>query len=155
METLRSVVASLCVSFVFFGVIMMLLPEGNIQKNAKTLVSVALVSIIVAVISGVSADVSDTDFNLEMNFNSENAVWFEQSADELNIAVTQSTVEQLVYEKLSEKGIEFSEISVNADISEDNSISITEVEIVCPKGNGQKCQAVLNELGLKGTVTER
>lgn len=155
MEALRSVVASLCVSFVFFGVIMMLLPEGNMQKNVKTFVSVALVSVIVAAVSGVSANISDNKFDLDFELDQTKVSSIERSADEINIAVTESAIERQIFEALTEKEIEFSEISVKADISEDKSISITEVEIVCPKENGQKCRAVLTELGIKGTVTER
>ncbi|MBO5912223.1 MAG: hypothetical protein J6Q76_01990 [Clostridia bacterium] len=155
MEALRSVVASLCVSFVFFGVIMTLVPEGNMQKNIKTFVSVALVSVIVAVVSGVSSRISDNRFDLEFELDSTDVNSIVRSADEINITVTEDTVERLIFESLTEKEIKFFEISVSADISEDKSISITEVEIICPEGNGQKCRAVLSELGIKGTVTER
>lgn len=155
METLRTVVASLCVTFVFFGVIMMLVPEGAMQKSVKTFISVAIVSIIVAVVSGASTDFSHIKSEFDFDVDSRYADSVEKTSDELNLEVTRSTVENLISEKLTENNIEFLEISVNADILEDKSISITEVEIVCFEGDGQKCQAILNELGLKGVVTER
>ncbi len=155
METVRSVVASLCVSFVFFGVVMMLTPNGGTQKNVKTLLSIAIVSVIVAVISGVSANINDVDLNLSFGNSSSDAAQLNSAVADLNVTATEKAVEDIVAETLEQRGIKFYEITVKADILDETSISITETVIVCPKGQVYDCQTVLNDLGLKGTVTER
>ena len=154
MEALRSVVASLCVSFVFFGVIMMLTPSGTMQKNIKTFVSIAIVSVAVAVISGVSIGIGD--FNINYPHDTEiNASELNSTVNELNVTATESAIRKLVAETLKQRSIKYHEIIVIADIFDDTSISITETEIVCPVGQGDACRSVLRELGLNGKVTER
>lgn len=154
MEALRSVVASLCVSFVFFGVIMMLTPSGAMQKNIKMLVSVAIVSVAVAIISGVSVSIGD--FKIDSSYDVEtNASELNLTVDELNVTATENAVRKTVAEALEQRSIKYHEIIVIADIFDDTSISITETEIVCPIGQGDACRAVLYELGLNGRVTER
>lgn len=154
MEALRSVVASLCVSFVFFGVILMLTPSGTMQKNIKTLVSVAIVSVAVAIISGVSVEISDFKFDRSHDTQI-NASELNTTVNELNVTATENAIKKTVAEMLVQRSIKYHEIVVTADIFDDTSISIIETEIVCPIGQGDACEAVLRELGLNGKVTER
>ncbi len=155
METVRSVVASLCVSFIFFGVIMMLVPSGTMQKNIKTFMSIAIVSVIVAVISGVSVNIRDTDLKFNSENCSEMAADLNSKINELNIETTENTVKQLIAERLTALGVNSFNLTVNADILNDTGISITEINIICDQGDGAVCKNVLTQLGLNGTVTER
>ena len=152
MEALRSVVASLCVSFVFFGVILMLTPSGTMQKNIKTFVSIAIVSVAVAVISCVSIGIGD--FNINYPHDTEiNTSELNSTVNELNVTATESAIRKLVAETLKQRSIKYHEIIVIADIFDDTSISIGEVLILCSAEDKKISENILKDLGLNGRVT--
>ncbi len=155
MEAVKTLAMHLCVSLIFFGVVLMLCPEGVMKKSFKTFISTAIIAVIVVSADGIASAVKNIDLDITYKATQKYTEEMSQTVESMNINAVESSVKNLILQKLSSYDIQDLEILVSANISDDNSISITNVEIVCPKGYESACSRALNELGLEGSVTER
>lgn len=155
METVRTAVTSLCVSMIFFGVIMMLIPKGKMQKPFKTFASVAVVAALISSCCGFSSAVEEFELELSSESFESQSSELSETVNEQSVSAVESSMSDLISEYLGAAGIKNTEISVLADISETKGIYITNVTVVCDKGDADKCRQVLNEMSLTANITER
>ncbi|MBQ1183841.1 MAG: stage III sporulation protein AF [Clostridia bacterium] len=157
METVKNLIASLCVALVFSGVAMMLLPESTMKKSIKTLVSVIVISVIISCVFGVSKAVKGIDFSSD-NFNlSEASSKFSKTVQIQTVESTESAVKTVIVDEFNKSGINSAEVLVFADITEDNRIYIKRIEVVCDNEELAQCRIVLDKLSVceEVCVTER
>ena len=102
-----------------------LFPKGTTEKTFKYAVGIFA---LVAVISSVQ-NIGFKDFNI-FDETALNSVSSEYNENSLNIK--KAAVEKSLEELLKKSGISFEKICIYADISENGSININQVEIICP-----------------------
>ncbi len=154
MSTIKSAALTLSLTLCFLGVVMMLSPKGNINKSFKSFVSICIVAVLVLSVLGVSSGLSSLSFRLEGDEITDVNSGLQKTRLIQEKTATESAVKNLITEGLRQKGITDFIINVNSDISEDNSIYITDVIIKCQDGQSAKCYEVLNSLSIKGKVEE-
>ncbi len=155
METIKEMILALCVSMIIFGVVMMLTPKGNISKSLAVFLSVALVSMIVATVSGIEVNIEGFRFNLSSCDTERISSEFENTIGTLNTSTTETAVNILIKETLSAVGIDNAEISTETDISDDNCIRISKVHIICNSEDRETCRREVEKLGIDVSITER
>lgn len=153
MEGIKSLAVGICTSLIVFGVISLLTPEGSLNKTLKSLLSVALIAIIIGGISGVEVEFDKTEINQPTV--SENFEQLKETVISQEISVTESALEQYILDELHKNGMNDTEIEALADISDKGDIYITEVNIVCEKGYSEICASVMKRLNIKAEITER
>ena len=131
MSGLNSFLASLCTACVFIGVTHLICPDGNLEKPVKYILSLVF---LVTVIS--AAGLLKGEFSSDISFE----VSAEASDEELSAASARYVYEQAL--RASE--INFTEITVCTDKTEDGSIVISKVIIYsdCEK---ERIRAALGE----------
>lgn len=154
MDVLKEVALSLSVTMIFFGVVTMLAPSRKTQNIFLQVISVALVSVIVSASVKGCGMFKEFDYNVTASLSFDNYSELEQTVDNINIITVENSVKDLILEKFNEQGINDFEIFVKADIFEDNSIKIIEVNVTCNKDDLQKCKQILNELGISANVSQ-
>lgn len=155
MEAVRTAVTSLCVSMIFFGVIMMLLPKGKMQKTFKTFASVAIVSALISSCLGLSSAVEEFDLSISSEAVESQSSKLSETLNQQSVNAVESTMSDLISEGFKAAGINNTKISVSADISDGGGIYITNVTVVCDKVDKDKCQKVLNEMSVTAEIRER
>ncbi len=157
METVKTLVTSLCVVLIFSGVAMMLTTEGTMKKSVKTLISVIIISVIVNCVFGVSEAVKGIDFSSNnINLN-ETSFAFSKIVQNQSIMSIESAVKSVIDEEFEKSGINSAEVLTIANITEDNRIYITKVEILCNTDEVVLCRNVMDKLSVCDDVniTER
>lgn len=114
MSTFRSFVTAFCAATVFAGGVELLCPKGRMTKTVKYALSVFMLFCIV------SAALLFTGTKIKLDTPSVNIEKTDMSA---------LAARQTFAEALRRENIEFSEITVCTDKSDDGSISITEVTV--------------------------
>lgn len=153
MDGIKSLAIGVCTTLIAFGVISLLVPEGSLNKPIKSLLSVALIAVIVGSVSGLKVDFDSIQINKQtVSETTENLI---ETVTMQEIAVTESTVQQYIDGELNKNGITDAEITVLADISDKGDIYITEVNVVCEKGQSEKCQSIMNNLNINAKISER
>lgn len=151
MTTFKNIASTLSVTLVFFGVILMLLPESKMKKPFVSFASVVLVTCVIASFS--MADKAVDNINLDLKYDIslyDNIVDFGSRTE---AEAVKTAVKKVVTDELAKQGIDFYEVSVTVDILDDTSISIGEVSISCSKEEKENCEKILKDLGLNGRVT--
>ncbi len=157
METVKALIMSLCVVLIFSGVAMMLIPEGTMKKSVKILISIIIISVIVTTVFGVSEAVKGMNFSSKnINLN-ETSSTFSKTVQNQSIENVESAVKAVIIEEFAKKGIKSAEVSIIANITEDNRIYITKVEILCNTDEVVLCRNVIDKLSVCDDVkvTER
>ena len=131
--------------------------NGNFGQihSMKLFLSIALVSMIVATISGVGVNANEFRFSMRDRESEIISSDFEKTINQLNISTTENAINMLVKERLLAIGIENAEISTEMDISDDSSIRISKVYIVCDSDDVNNCRAEVEKLGIDVLITER
>lgn len=157
METVKNLIASLCVVLIFSGVVMMLIPEGTMKKSVKTLISVIIISVIVSCVFGVSEAVKGIDFSSKSIDLNETSSSFSKTVQNQSVKSIESAVKAVIIDEFEKNGIESAEVSVFADITEDNRIYIKRIEVVCDSEELSQCCIVMDKLSICNdvNVTER
>ena len=157
METVKALIMSLCVVLIFTGVAMTLIPEGTMKKSVKILISVIVISVIVTTVFGVSEAVKGIDFNSENIDLSEISTDFSKTIQNQSIENVESAVKAVIIEEFAKNGIKSAEVLTFANITEDNRIYITKVEILCNTEEVILCRNVMDKLSVCDDVniTER
>lgn len=117
MNSLNSFVISLCAVSIFIGALYIIVPDGSMSKPIKYVLSLAFLLTLTA-LGGITVKTADISF--EFTGSDYTAAYSE----------LQSASAEYVYEYvLTNAGIDFSEITVCTDKSENGSISIIKVKV--------------------------
>lgn len=157
METVKTLVTSLCTVLIFSGVAMMLIPEGTMKKSVKTLISVIIISVIVSCVFGVSEAVKGMNFSSKnINLNEKNSA-FSKTVQNQSVKSAESAVKAVIVEEFEKSDINSAEVFIFADITDDNRIYIKRIEVVCDNEELLQCRIVLDKLSIckDVKVTER
>ena len=153
MEGIKSLAVGVCTSMIVFGTISLLIPEGSLNKTLKSLLSVALIAVVIGGVSGVDIELESVEFG--ENTVSDSSEQLKETVVMQELSVTKTAFEQYISDELEKNGVLNAEITVNADISDKGDIYITEVNIVCEKGQFEICQGVVKPLNINTKITER
>lgn len=114
MNWFKSLITAICTAGICFGALYIICPIGKMAKSVKYVFSLCFLLIIITVV-GVNVKFNTYEFGFE------NSIKFDNSQTEVATAKS-------VYElALKNAGIEFSQIEVFTDISEEGDISINKV----------------------------
>ena len=116
MNWFSSVITAVCTAGICFGALFMISPTGKTGKSVQYIISLCFLLIIISAV-GVTVKSSDIDIDFETVENADTT--------ELEINYIKNTCGLA----LQNGGIDFEEISVSADISEDGSIECTKVTV--------------------------
>ncbi len=130
MNWLNSIITAFCTAGICFGALMIICPNGKLQKSVRFTISLCFLLIIISVV-GVKVNLDEFNFDFEITSSVDTAD-LENSAAEYTFSLA-----------LKNAGIEFDKISVFTDNSSSDSIGFTVVEIYsqCDR------QRILNALG--------
>lgn len=151
MSTFKTIASTLSVTLVFFGIILMLVPESKMKKPFVSFASVVLVTCVIASFSMADKAVENIDLNLMSDLSYFESITEIGNRTELN--AVKDAVIKVVKDELDKQGIQYYEVSVTTDILEDTSISISEVLVSCSNKDQEKCENILRNLDLNGRVT--
>ena len=154
METIKQCVSSICVSMIFFGIIMLLVPEGSMQNSLKRLVSVAIICSVVVAFSGISIGSFDKIQEYDVSI-SEISQALNDNIIENSVNVTSQSVKSLLEDRFVALGLNDVKTAVLVDIADDKDIYIKEIRVYCSKSDVEKCQQIVSELGLTAFYYER
>lgn len=148
MEMIKTLVISLCVVLIFSGVAMMLIPEGTMKKSVKILISIIIISVIVTTVFGVSEAAKGIDFFLKNTDINKTSTDFLETVQNQSVENVESAVKAVIVEEFAKNGIKSAEVSIIANITEDNRIYITKVAILCNTDEVVLCRKVMDKLSV-------
>ncbi len=154
MDGIKSLAVGVCTSLIVFGAISLLVPEGSLNKTLRSLLSVALIAVIIGGVSGVEVEFESVS-NSNQQTVSDNSEQLKETVLMEEIGVTEAALEQYIFDELNKNGVSNAEIKVTADISDKGDIYITEVSIICEKGQTEICQSVISPMNIMAQITER
>ena len=129
MSTLLKAALGVCTAFVFMGAVQLIAPLGAMKKSVSYCFSLAF--LLVLLIPNVSLG------GLEISFSQPDS-----QINENVPAMASGAAQYLCATALESAGITFKNITVNADICEDGSISINSVRVVSAHSAQQICSAL-------------
>lgn len=147
MNEIKNIIATLTVSFIVYGVVMLFSPSGEMGKSFKTVVGIALIFTIVFCLFNI-----DYDFDFKSPEVTENTV-SKIDSDSLVIESAEHSLEKYIISQLNSKGLSNIKVSVFMDISSDRSISIKSVEVKCNSDQFSKVDDYLKGLGIPYNLT--
>lgn len=118
MSGFKQIIITLSAVFIFFGAFELLLPKSKMEKPMKYVLSITVLSVMVGLFLGmksVSLDIKMPEYSVDTKIHG---------------SVVEYQTEYLIGAALKENKIEFKEVNAKVDILEDNSIIISEVEVV-------------------------
>ena len=127
-----TLVCSFCASAVFIGALYMLCPDGVMNKTVKYILGLCFLLSVISV-SGITAEMPQIDFTLP------------ESAKETERSLDISSAEYVISRMLTASGIEFSQITVCTDKSQNGSIFINKV-IILSSAEREKILSCLGEM---------
>ena len=154
MEGLKAIVTAVCVSMIFYGAAMMLLPEGTMSKSFASFAGIAVIASVVISVSGISPGNFDFAFHPSEQ-TTEISSELAKTVAENEITAVEQSVKRLIITQLAAAGIEPCEVDIFTDISDTSGISIIGAEVVCPTGTADKARQIVNSLGIAAEVIER
>lgn len=129
MNTLLKAALGVCTAFVFMGAICLIMPTGAMKKSVSYCYSLAfLLIIIVPVISIGKLEIPNIQYEIPESQNT--------------AALYSNAAQYLCAAALEDAGILFDNLTVNADICEDGSISINSVRVVSDCLRSEICSAL-------------
>lgn len=147
MNDVKGIIIALSVSFIIYGVVMLLTPAGDMGKMFKTAVGIALIcTVTFSVLS------YEPEFDLEFGDVSANVA--DIGAEGLAVASAETALEDYISSALNERGVLSAKVEVIMDISDENSISIQRVEVKCGSSDRYVVEKTLTEMGVPYTLTE-
>ena len=147
MNEIKNIIATLTVSFIVYGVVMLFSPSGEMGKSFKTVVGIALIFTIVFCLFNI-----DFDIDFKSPEVTENTV-LKIDTDSLVIETAEHSLEKYIISQLNSKGLSNIKVSVFMDISSDRSISIKSVEVKCNSDQFSKVDDYLKGLGIPYNLT--
>lgn len=147
MNEIKNIIATLTVSFIVYGVVMLFSPSGEMGKSFKTVVGIALIFTIVFCLFNI-----DFDIDFKSPEVTENTV-LKIDTDSLVIENAEHSLEKYIISQLNSKGLSNVKVSVFMDISSDRSISIKSVEVKCNSEQFSKVDDYFKGLGIPYNLT--
>lgn len=144
MEEVKAWAISICMASLAGTVAHFLSPSGNIQRIFKVVISVFFITVIVYPVVGLSGDDIGDVIDGYTYYDS-----YIDNTEQIADIVLKQSVAQIksgVNDILQRLGVENSEIKVNTDISEDESIVISKIEVVIAEEYRTKTTEVYDEL---------
>ena len=126
MDQIRNWAFSICIASVCGSVLNIFAPEGSLQKTCKCVISIFFLCVVVSPMLDI--DISDLVSSDKTYLGAEYS-YEENEFEEISIKAFE---ENLIYETeklLTEKEVDFEDVSINVNISEDGSIDISEFNI--------------------------
>ena len=126
MDQIKSWAFSVCIASICGSILNIFVPEGSLQKTFKCVISIFFLCVVISPILNI--DVSDL-FNQEKIYLNAEYVYEENEFEKISIKAFE---ENLIYETeklLAEKEVDFADLSINVNISEDGGIDISEFNI--------------------------
>lgn len=145
MEALKKLVAVSCFLAVGISMLDMLCPEKKFEKQMRLIFSLFfLIGLAAPFLSGGGFSFEGFNLSEKSDFSS-----VQNSLKEDYKTAIEKNISSALLEKLKANGINADKISTNVNISDDNSISISEIEVeLSDKGLEQKAFDVIkNEVG--------
>lgn len=144
MEALKNAVSVVSVSMIIYGIVLLLVPSDSMYKSIKYVASVSLLSAALVAFRGVELS---NIFDLNVS-NVNNDIDYTASVNDYEIDAVETTLKDLIENKILNIGITDAFCEVKADILKNTSISITEVKIYCKASDEDKIKQVIDELGI-------
>ncbi len=144
MDTVKAWAISICMASLAGTVAHFLSPSGNIQRIFKVVISVFFITVMVYPIVGLSGDSIGDVIDGYTYYDS-----YIDNTEQIADIVLKQSVAQIksgVNDLLQGLGIEKSEIKVNTDINEDDSIVISSIEVVIGEEYKSKITEIYDEL---------
>ena len=129
MNTLLKAALGVCTALVFMGALWLIAPGGTMKKSVSYCFSLAFLLIIILPVMAIG--------KLEIPKYS-----YEAKASETNSTLASNAAYYLCAAALKDAGISFNNLNVNADICENNGISINSVRVVSSFSVGEICSAL-------------
>lgn len=156
MSAIKQWAFSLCAAMVAAGLVRMLLPKSSMEKLLRMVISVFFLSCLLspAVLRDPALMVeTEAAGREEMSARSERVT---ELAEKQLMDSARSALERLVREKLSQRGINAHEVTINIIAEEENDPRLESVELVLDsddqEGHGDLCQELGRELGAPVTI---
>lgn len=144
MEALKNAVSVVSVSMIIYGIVLLLVPSDSMYKSIKYVASVSLLSAALVAFRGVELS---NIFDLNVS-NVNNDIDYTASVNDYEIDAVETTLKDLIENKILNIGISDAFCEVKADILKNTSISITEVKIYCKASDEDKIKQVIDKLGI-------
>lgn len=129
MNTLLKAALGVCTAFVFMGALWLVVPDGTMKKSVSYCFSLAFLAIIIVPVMAIGK-LELPKSNYEISENQAVSTMADDAAYYLCVAA------------LKDAGISFDNLTVNADICEDNGISINSVRVVSRFSRADICSAL-------------
>lgn len=144
MEALKKLVAVSCFLAVGISMLDMLCPEKNLKSKYALFFSLFLIGLAAPFLSGGNFSFEGFDLPKEGDFSS-----VQDSLKEDYKSAIEKNISSALLEKLKASGVNADKISTKVNISDDNSISISEIEVeLSQNSDKQKAFDVIkNEVG--------
>ena len=128
MEEIKSWAFSVCVASICGAIFNMLLPEGNLQKTLKCVISIYFLSVVISPFS----EIVSFDFSKEniINIDKYSEYYDENEFDDITEASLEEKITEETKKILSEKEIDSGDIFIKVNISDENSINITKFTVI-------------------------
>jgi len=144
MEAVKAWAISICMASLAGTVAHFLSPSGNTQRIFKVVISVFFITVMVYPVVGLSADdIGDVIDNYTYSDS------YVDNTEQIADIVLKQSVAQIksnINDILQSIGVEESEINVNTDINEENSIVISKIEVVVAEEYSSEITEIYNEL---------
>ncbi len=145
METLKNLISCICAGMIFFGIVAQLVPKGAMEKNFKSVIAVFFISIIIFSVSGISKIDLDLDFLNTVAISIPDDLTKAVGIQKTDAVI--SSVEQILNENFNNKKINVREVEVITDKTQNESIIINEIRVVCEASDAEKCREIVEALG--------
>ena len=129
MNTLIKAALGVCTAFVFMGAVWLIVPGGAMKKSVNYCFSLAFLMIIIIPVMAIG----------KFEFPKSN---YEITQNQTVSAMASDAAYYLCVAALKDAGISFDNLTVNADICEDNGISINSVRVVSRFSRADICSVL-------------
>ncbi len=124
MTAIKTVVTALCVGAIGFGCVKMFVPKGGLEKSTTMLLSLLLLFLLISTVKNGGS----LDFTIPTS-GTQQTVTATVDINRTIIECAEQKIEQEIKNALQSDGISFQDVQVYMDILDNNSISITKVNI--------------------------
>lgn len=138
MDTVGKIVLTACLLAVGISALEMLYPDGKFHKQIKLLFSMVFIISLAGPITAGNFEFPQFDLSPEVEYSN-----LQARSEEEFISLTEKNIAEALKTKLDSQNLSVKEISVRINISDSQSISISEVKIICPEnGDCEKIRGI-------------
>lgn len=150
MDAVGKIVMTACLLSVGISVLEMLYPNGKFHKQLKLLFSMVFIISLAGPVLSESFEFPTLDFSQPVEYSD-----LQMRSEEEFISLTEENIAKTLSARLESQNVLVKEISVKINISDDRSISISEVKIICSENGGiEKARLIAeNEVGAEAVIS--